>query len=86
MRAGRQRWTFIFVVIVFVIAGTFVGDLLGNSISIFARDFSLRLLSQEGSGWLLDLYFIKIQLGFLFRLNLGSIIFLIIGLILFYKR
>ncbi|NTW71893.1 MAG: DUF4321 domain-containing protein [Eubacteriaceae bacterium] len=86
MKISSSRWTFTLIIVSALVIGTFIGELLSSSMPIFSRSFTVSLLNRNADAWLIDLNFMKMNLGFVFRLNLGSIIFLILSLIVFNKK
>ncbi|QSX07983.1 DUF4321 domain-containing protein [Alkalibacter rhizosphaerae] len=86
MRVNGSKGLFIFILLFSLIAGTFIGELLGPTIPIFARGFDLSLFNQGSGSWIVDLHSIKLNLGLYMKLNLGSILFLIAAIAVFYKK
>lgn len=86
MKISSGKWTFLFIVVFSLVAGTFIGELLASYFPVFAKGFNIRLFNQASGSWLVDLNFLKFNLGLVLKLNLGSIIFLILSFIVFYKK
>lgn len=75
-RRGSVLW--IFVLVGFVLGGI-CGDLLGGIFPILAKSVSVGL----SPSFHLDLHMFEFTLGFLFRVNLLSIVGVIIGIIMY---
>jgi hypothetical protein len=86
MRVNGSKGFFIMILLFSLIAGTFVGELLGGTFPVFAKGLDLHLLNQGSGAWLVDLHSIKLNLGLAMKLNLGSILFLMAAIALFYKK
>lgn len=86
MKWNGSKGLFVFIVLFALIAGTFVGELLGSVFPVFAKGFDLQLFNQGSGSWIVDLHTIKLNFGIYTRLNLGSILFLIAAIVVFYKK
>ena len=86
MKISSGKWTFFFIVVFSLVAGTFIGELLTPYLPVFGKGFDIRLFNHASSSWLVDLNFLKINLGLVVKLNLGSIVFLILSFVIFYQK
>lgn len=86
MRVNGSKGLFVFILLFLLIAGTFLGEILGNYFPILARGFDLHLFNQGSGSWIVDLHSIKLNMGLYMKLNFGSILFLIAGIIVLYKK
>lgn len=69
-----------------IMIGNMVGNLISDVIPLFAKSINISILTNGGTPWVLDLNFLKFTFGLVLELNLGSILFLIVGLLLFYRK
>lgn len=85
MKLKKSKGMFVLLVISSLIIGNFVGELMSKYLSIFEKTIHISILS-DGAPWILDLSFLKFAFGLVVNLNLGSILFLLLGLIFFYRN
>lgn len=86
MRVNGSKWLFIFLLLFSLIAGTFIGEILGSYFPIFSKGFDFHLFNQGSGNWIIDLHFVKVNLGLYMKINLGGILFLIAGIVVLYKK
>ncbi|MBF7097860.1 hypothetical protein [Alkalibacter mobilis] len=86
MKVSSSKGTFFLIMVFSLVAGTFFGELLGEFIPVLARGFEISLFDRGTGSWLINFNFIKIDLGMIVKLNLGSFVFIILSFILFYKK
>lgn len=82
----RSKGMLILVIFLSLIIGNMVGELVSNYLGIFSKTVDISIQSNGGKPFVLDLSFFKFTFGLIIHLNLGSIIFLILGMLLFYKK
>ncbi|MPW24839.1 DUF4321 domain-containing protein [Alkalibaculum sp. M08DMB] len=85
MKLKKGNVMLVLIVIFSLVIGNFVGELISEYLSIFGRTINISILS-DGAPWIIDLSFLRFAFGLVINLNLGSIIFLILGLIIFYRN
>ncbi|MFZ7131445.1 MAG: DUF4321 domain-containing protein [Eubacteriales bacterium] len=82
----KSKGMLILVVFLSIMIGNMVGELISGYIGIFAKTVNISILTNGGNPWVLDVNFLKFTFGLVVQLNLGSILFLILGMLLFYKK
>lgn len=79
---NKSIWTFLLVVVV----GLIIGSLLGN---ILASTFDYEILKQsfnigtQGMPAVIDLIVMQLQFGLTFTVNIGTVLGMIIGIIIY---
>lgn len=87
MRKNRNALLLIITIIGSMIVGGFIGDLLKNYLSIFKYNYPISILDTQENLWnIINLNVIKLSFSMLININLGSVLGIILGLIIFYKR
>lgn len=86
MKLNNNKWIFTLTIFSCILIGSFIGEILSDYFNIFEKSINLSILTQSGTPWLLDFKFLKFAFGVAINLNFGSIIFLILGIIMFYKK
>lgn len=87
MRKNRNVLLLIVTIIGAMIEGGFIGDLLKNYIAIFKYNYPIIILSSQENLWnIINLNVLKLSFSMLININLGSVLGIILGLIIFYKR
>lgn len=81
MRRGKSGWTLLFLLLVGLILGGFVGDLLGN----FFKELSYAQVIGMNNPLTLDLNFLKFSFMLTFKINVGTVIGLILAIYFYYK-
>lgn len=75
--------------LLFILAGVIIGTVIGNILAVYFSDYKLFTESYEigsrGSPGFVDLSIIKIAFGITLRINFGTVLGLILGLVLYYK-
>lgn len=75
--------------LLFILAGIIIGTIVGNILAVYFNDFKLFTetyeLGTKGTPRFIDLSIIKIALGFTLRINFGTVLGLILGLIFYYN-
>lgn len=83
MRKGKGFLLLIVLASLFI--GQSVGEILSNYISIFGKTINISILS-GGAPWVLDLSFVTLTFGLVININLGSIVFLMLALAIYYRN
>lgn len=87
MRRKRNLPLLVVTIIGTMIIGGFIGDLLKNYFAIFKYNYPISILSSQGNPWnIINLNVLKLSFSMLININLGSVIGMILGFIVFYKR
>lgn len=87
MRGKRNPWILILTLTATIIVGGFLGSFFKNYLDVFGFNYPISILNNKGNAWnIVDLDTIKLSFGLVINLNLGSIIGLIVGLFIFYKK
>lgn len=77
---GRNGWILLLILICGVVAGGFIGEILGNYIPILKYGYNLGV-----SPHTYDLRVIKLTFGLTFNINMFSILGIIIAILVFRK-
>ncbi|MCR1899897.1 DUF4321 domain-containing protein [Irregularibacter muris] len=87
MKLKKSPGIFIVTMIATMLIGTFVGNFLKEYIGIFGYNYPISILNPQGNPWnILDLDAIKLSFGLMLHVNLGSILGIVLGLYIFYKK
>ncbi|MGB9780099.1 DUF4321 domain-containing protein [Caldanaerobacter sp.] len=81
MRRGKSGWTLLFLLLVGLILGGFVGDLLGR----FFKELSYAQVIGMNNPLALDLNFLKFSFMLTFKINIGTVIGLVLAIYSYYK-
>lgn len=75
--------------LLFILAGIIIGTVAGNILAVYLSDVKLFTETYElgtiGSPKFIDLSIIKIAFGLTLRINFGTVLGLILGLIFYYN-
>ncbi len=87
MRAKKSPWLLIITLIGTLVVGGFIGDILKNYIRLFEFSYPIGILNAQGNPWnIINLNVLKLSFGMVFNINLGSVLGILAGLWIFYKR
>jgi len=81
LRRGKSGWTLLFLLLVGLILGGFVGDLLGR----FFKELSYAQVIGMNNPLALDLNFLKFSFMLTFKINIGTVIGLVLAIYSYYK-
>ncbi|SNX55141.1 DUF4321 domain-containing protein [Thermoanaerobacterium sp. RBIITD] len=81
MRRSKGPWTLVFLLVVGLILGGFVGDYLAKYVS----QLSYQQIIGMNSPISLDLNFIRLSFMIAFKVNIGTVVGLIAAIYMFYK-
>lgn len=81
----NSKGLLLLIVLVSLFLGQLAGEFLSNYISIFGKAINISILS-GGAPWVLDLSFVTLTFGLVINVNLGSIVFLILALSIYYRN
>lgn len=87
MRKRRDGLILIITIIGSMIVGGFIGDLLKEYIKIFAYNYPISIFGNQGNPWnIINLNIVKLSFGMLININLGSVLGILLGLGIYYKK
>lgn len=78
MRKHKSIFVFLILVLAGMLLGSFIGELLKDSVDLFAYSKSIGF-----SPFTVDLSFLKLTLGFFVHMNLASVIGFIVAVIIY---
>lgn len=81
----NSKGILLLIVLTSLFVGQLAGEFLSNYISIFGKTINISILS-GGAPWVLDLSFITLTFGLVININLGSVVFLIFALAIYYRN
>ena len=81
----NNKGILLLIVLASLFAGQLAGEFLSDYISIFGKTVNISILS-GGAPWVLDLSFATLTFGLVININLGSIVFLILALAIYYRN
>lgn len=81
----NSKGLLLLIVLVSLFLGQLAGEFLSDYISIFGKAINISILS-GGAPWVLDLSFVTLTFGLVINVNLGSIVFLILALSIYYRN
>ncbi len=87
MKNRKNALLLIITIVGSMIVGGFIGDLLKNYLSIFDYNYPISILGSQGNPWnIINLNVLKLSFGMVININLGSVLGILLGLFIFYKR
>ena len=87
MKLKKSPGVFIITMLSTIIVGAFIGNFLKDYIGIFGYNYPISILNSQGSPWnIIDLDVIKLSFGLVLNVNLGSILGMLLGLFILYKK
>lgn len=81
MRRGRSPWTLVFLIVVGLILGGFLGDLLAH----FFKELAYQQIIGMNNPLTLDLNFIKFSFLLSVKINIGTVVGLVLAIYAYYK-
>lgn len=81
----NSKGILLLIVLASLFAGQLAGEFLSDYIRIFGKTVNISILS-GGAPWVLDLSFATLTFGLVININLGSIVFLILALAIYYRN
>ena len=81
MKRNRGPWTLFFLLMIGLIFGGFIGDYLGNSV----KQLSFQQIIGMTSPMMLNLNVIKLSFMLSFKINVGTVVGIIVALYAYYK-
>ncbi|AIS52085.1 hypothetical protein TKV_c09060 [Thermoanaerobacter kivui] len=81
MRRGKSPWILVFLIVVGLILGGFLGDLLAH----FFKQLAYQQIIGMNHPLTLDLNFIRFSFMLSFKINVGSVLGLILAIYAYYK-
>lgn len=87
MRAKKNPLLLIITLVGTMIVGGFIGNFLKSYLDIFGYNYPIGILNAQGNPWnIINLHVLKLSFGMVINVNLGSILGILLGLLIFYKR
>lgn len=87
MKSKKNLLLLLVTILSAMIVGGFIGDLLRNYVPIFQYNYPIKIFNVEENLWnIIDLNVLKLSFGMMININLGSILGILLGLFIFYKK